>query len=287
MNGRLPQIAEGGAGLQQEGDAQRQLWRQPSGQAGSEARAAGGLLGRTGLFRSRSSSDREEARASEMSFVTHGPSAQAEQHQQQQSIAEEPAQDDAEKQQPGCGMGQEGFGGVRDPLGAVDQGHLAPDVPHWAQEGEELSDDDFMLGASQHEDMQGHAADSCGGFPEPYGHLPFAAEHYESPRSEACSLHRDGAGSFDRGSAQLIGPPQGWHAQSQLQSAQSGGLFEPLHEAMLEPHATAQGSPGSSLTWHDEQAPSEEDIEAGFGGLLESSLQNEGMASPHWDPQQR
>jgi hypothetical protein len=303
MNGRLPQIAE------QEGlDAQRQLWRQPSGQPGSEGRAAGGLLGRTGLFRSRSSSDREEARASEMSFVHRGPSAQ--QEQPQQPRGEEPAHNDAHMQQEF--RPEQGFGRGQDPLGAADQGHLVPDVPSWAQEGEELLDD-FMLG-SHHKDLPEYAAsgdhraaspehfghfsfaaehgnlqeraesgDYRAGSPEHFGHLLFADEQGDSPHSESCSLHRDGAGSFDRGSAQLIGPPHGWQAQAELQSAHSGGLFEPLHEAMLEPHTAVQGSPGSSLTWHDDQVPSEGDLEAGFGGLSESSPQDRGFSSSHWE----
>ena len=134
--------------------------------------------------------------------------------------------------------------------------------------------------AAEHGSLQELAAsgDYRTGSPEQFGHLPFADEQCDSPHSESCSLHRDDAGSFDRGSAQLIGPPQGWHPQSELQSAHSGGLFEPLHEAMLEPHAAAEGSPGSSLTWHDDQIPSEGDLEAGFGGH-ESSLQNRGVSS--------
>ena len=128
VNGRLPQIAEA-AGTPHDGlEAQRQLWRQPSGEA---PQAAGGLLGRTGLFRSRSSSDREEARASEMSLVKRGASAQQEEHWPQQR-SEELAQDDAHRQQEEFAAEQV-FGRGLDPLGAGYQGHLAPDVPSWAQ----------------------------------------------------------------------------------------------------------------------------------------------------------
>lgn len=166
-----------------------------------------------------------------------------------------------------------------------DQGHLAlPVVPSWAQEGEELSGD-FLLGS--HVDDDAASDGSADMSAEQHGHFPFAEDRGEFP-------HATG-GSFDRGSGQLIAPPHGWHAGRavhELQSAHSGGLFEPLHEAMLESPSGAHASAGSSLAWHDDdQGPPDlvGDLEAGFGGSLGSSLHgsheemDRGVDGTHWD----
>ena len=284
---RLPQIAEA-AGLQPENDdlqRQQQLRRQPSGgQPGGEARGAGGsLLGRTGLFRSRSSSDREEARASEMSLVTRSPSAQQEQHRQQQAqlVGGQVHQGNALQEQGLSRMEQH-------PLSTGDQGHLSlPVEPSWAQEGEELSGD-FLLGSQAGDDAAPYNAGLRTMSAEQHGDFHFADDRgSESPHGRG--------GSFDRGSAQLIAPPQGWHAGAvhELQSAHSGGLFEPLHEAMLDSPSGAHASTGSSLAWHDDdQGPPdllEGEVETGFGGSLGSSLHGSheevgrGVGSAHWD----
>jgi len=251
-NGRLPQIAEA-AGPEQGSpqDAGNALWRQPSGQ---EGRAAGGLLGRAGLFRSRSS-DREEARASEMAFVKRGPSAQREQPAQQQPLpGAGPALDDVH--------GQQGFRGQQEPLGAADLGHLGPPLPSWDSEGEEELSGDFLLG-SHHEVDVDWAQKSSRHFPK----LPLPSEQSVFAHDQARFLDPDDSASFNRGSGQLIEPPQGWHADaaSENHSAHSGGLFEPMHSDMLQPHASG-GS--SSLTWHEDQSGSEPDLEAGLGATM-------------------
>ncbi len=285
LHERLPKIAEG-AGLQQGSELQGQQLRrkQPSGQQDGDARGPGSLLARTGLFRSRSSSDREEARASEMSLVTRSPSAQQGHHhfqQQAQLVSGQVHQENAQQEQGLRSTEQR----EQHPLSTGNQGHLAlPMEPSWAQEGEELSGD-FLLGSRAGGDaaLDGRREVAA----EQHGHFPFAGDRGGSPQGMG--------GSFDRGSAQLIAPPHGWHAGRavhELQSAHSGGLFEPLHEAMLESPSGAHASAHSSLAWHDDELGPpdlEGDLEAGWGGSLGSSLHgshegmDRGVDGTRWD----
>lgn len=220
--------------------------RQPP-HASGPSRGGNGLLGRTGLFRGRTSSEREESPSSEMASFTRDAALRDARQQQQPARALDAAAANQDRGQLPVAGFRPAPAHQQHQAGEGHMGYHPSGLTPWCEESESQQDD-FILD-SQHEDSETDSQHAVHGIHPSHNH-------------QGMELSQGGSGFLlDREYQQHEGL---WNSHSDagngLQRQASGDLFEPLHGHMPGQRYPAAGpgvarthsnSDGSGLTWHD------------------------------------